>query len=436
MVSLQIISKVLASKDYSLISNNLLTEDYFPEYTLEYNFIKNHYEEYNQVPDKATFLSKFPDIELVEVQESDTYLVDAIREEYLYGKLVPVIQQAAKLLQSDSNAACEYLLNTMQNTTPNYKIGGVDIISQAKERHAEYLDRKQHQDTWYYNTGFKELDNLIHGIARKEELVVIVARINNGKSWILEKICEHILKQGANVGYISPEMSANSIGYRFDTLHANFSNSGLMWGSDTVNDTEYTNYINDLTANSRYKFIVSTPKDFDRRITISKLRKWKEQNNLDVIAIDGITYLSDERAERGDTLKDKLTHISEDLMSLSVEMNIPVLVVAQSNRMGVREEDTDDTPDLDNIKDSDGIGANASKVISLKQINEVLDLHVKKQRFGPVGGKLKYNWDIDTGNFNFIQECDRSERPSRNEDKPNRRDKGERRRTENAEDVF
>ena len=42
MIALQIISKVLNTKDYSIVSNNLLTEDYFIGYESEYNFIKNH----------------------------------------------------------------------------------------------------------------------------------------------------------------------------------------------------------------------------------------------------------------------------------------------------------------------------------------------------------------------------------------------------------
>ena len=44
MIALQIISKVLNTKDYSIVNNNLLTEDYFIGYEAEYKFINNHYE--------------------------------------------------------------------------------------------------------------------------------------------------------------------------------------------------------------------------------------------------------------------------------------------------------------------------------------------------------------------------------------------------------
>ena len=417
MVSLQIISKILATKDSSILEDNLLTRDYFVGYENEYDFIIQHEKDYGDVPDKATFLSKFPDVELVEVTESDRYLVDTIREEYLYYKSVPVVQKIAELLKTDSNAAAEYMIHAVKELQPTYRLGGTDIISQAEERYKQFIDRKENQDEWFFTTGFEELDDLIHGIQREEELFVIFARTNQGKSWVLEKICTHIWEIGFNVGYISPEMGANSVGYRFDTLHQNFSNRGLMWGKDDIDEEEYLKYINTLKT-TKNQFVVATPVDFDRKITITKLRNWVKEHKLDILAIDGIKYLSDERYKRGDNLTTSLTNISEDLMALSIELHVPVLVVVQSNRSGVVAEDEDETPDLESIRDSDGISHNASKVLSLRQTKDgVLKMGIKKSRFGSVGGKLNYHWDIDVGEFEFIPAEDDAEPVERTEKK-------------------
>ena len=417
MVSLQIISKILATKDSSILEDNLLTRDFFVGYENEYDFLVQHEKEYGAVPDKATFLSKFPDVELVEVTESDKYLVDTIREEYLYYKSVPVVQKIAELLKTDSNAAAEYMIHAVKELQPTYRLGGIDIISQAEERYKQFKDRKENQDEWFFTTGFEELDDLIHGIQREEELFVIFARTNQGKSWVLEKICTHIWEIGFNVGYISPEMGANSVGYRFDTLHQNFSNRGLMWGKDDIDEEEYLKYINTLKT-TKNQFVVATPVDFDRKITITKLRNWVKEHKLDILAIDGIKYLSDERYKRGDNLTTSLTNISEDLMALSIELHVPVLVVVQSNRSGVVAEDEDETPDLESIRDSDGISHNASKVLSLRQTKDgVLKMGIKKSRFGSVGGKLNYQWDIDTGEFVHIPAEDDAEPVERTEKK-------------------
>ena len=419
MVQLQIISKILSTGKNDIIEDNLLDESYFVGYEEEYKFIQEHLRQYGNVPDKATFLSKFPEIELVEVSETDRYLVDTIREEYLYYQSVPVIQKAAELLKTDSNAASEYMVHALQALQPNYQLGGVDIISDAQSRFEQFKERKEHQEEWFFTTGFEELDDLIHGIQRQEELFVLFARVNQGKSWVLEKMCTHVWELGMNVGFVSPEMSANSVGFRFDTLHKNYSNRGLMWGKKDIEDTEYQEYIKTL-KNRNNRFIVATPLDFDRKITVTKLKNWVRQYKLDLIAIDGITYMSDERSQRGDNKTTTLTNISEDLMSLSMELKIPILVVVQANREATKDKENDNGPDLEHIRDSDGIAHNASKVISIRQRKEnVLELCVKKQRFGAVGGKLNYAWDIDTGQFTFIPTYDnnssnqQTERPDR-----------------------
>ena len=113
--------------------------------------------------------------------------------------------------------------------------------------------------------------------------------------------------------------------------------------------------------------------------------------------------MTDERYRRGDNKTTTLTNISEDLMSLSMELKVPILIVVQANRGGVAQEDTDGTPELETIRDSDGISHNASKVISIRQTKDgILKMEVKKQRFGAVGGKLNYQWDINTGTFSWI----------------------------------
>ena len=231
-----------------------------------------------------------------------------------------------------------------------------------------------------------------------EEFIVLFARTGNGKSWVLVKSMEHAWSIGKNVGYISPEMSPDKIGYRFDTVHNNFSNTALVRGDKSIiSENEYSNYF-DILSKRENKFLVSTPKDFNNKITVSKLRNFVISNNLDILAIDGITYMSDERAKRGDNKATMLTNISEDLMGLSCELKIPILVVVQSNRGGVEK----DTPDLEDIRDSDGISHNATKVISLSKKEDALVMKIKKHRDGKVGDKLTYLWDVDKGEFRWI----------------------------------
>ena len=399
MVELQILSQVLNTHSIAILEENQLTIDYFPTYSEEYTYIMKHVDDYGNVPDKLSFLSEFQDFEIVEVTENESYLVDKIREEHLYYKSVPVVQNIANLLKTDANQAAEYMIQAMKDLEPNYKVGGVDIIQKATERLDAYIDRRDNQENWYFTTGFQELDDIIHGINRAEELFVIYARTNQGKSWVLEYICTHIWEIGFNVGYVSPEMGALSVGYRFDTLHNHFSNKHLTWGNKDLNESEYSDYVNKL-KDHKNKFIVATPLDFNNHMTISKLKNFIKQHKLDVLAIDGITYISDERGKRNDNKTTSLTNICEDLKTLNMELKVPILLVVQANRSGAVDKDSDDLPELESIRDSDGIAHNATIVVAVKQNSDgVLTLQIKKQRNGRVGDKISYNWNPDVGEF-------------------------------------
>ena len=143
--------------------------------------------------------------------------------------------------------------------------------------------------------------------------------------------------------------------------------------------------------------------------------------------------MTDERYKRGDNLTTSLTNISEDLMTLSNDVGIPIIVVAQANRGGVKDDDTDGTPELDTVRDSDGIAQNASKVLSIRQKKDsILEIGVKKQRFGPVGGKLLYHWDINRGDFDYIH----AENDARPREQKTEAIQRERKRYHDNTDVF
>ena len=400
MVQLQILNKILLSKDFSIIRNNDITVEFFdPPYDTYFNFINNHYLKYGNVPDKETFISKFSEFQLVEVTESDNALVDILFEEHLYNKMEAVINIVANKATENSNDAVEYLKAQLPSLNVRTHRSYTNIIKQADERLKEVEDKQNSEKSWFIPTGFPELDNVVNGWSRGEEYVVIFARTGQGKSWVLVKAATHAWEIGYNVGYISPEMSPNRIGYRFDTNYSHFSNSELLTGR--VDIQQYKDYITSLKQKEN-NFAVATPADFDKRITVSKLRNFVKDNNLDMLCIDGITYMTDERATNRDNKSTTLTNISEDLMLLSVELKIPILVVVQSNREGAKSDEERGTPDLENIRDSDGISHNATKVISLRQVGPGLEMGIKKNRDGSTNVRLVYTWDIDTGIYTYI----------------------------------
>lgn len=403
MIQLQILNKILVTGSVGIVQNNAITVDYFMGYEDEYNFIIDHYEKYGNVPDDETMLAEFNDFEFLEVNEGNSYLIDKISEEYLYNNLVGVAQKMVEYMKEDASEAVEYLRGELPRlqTTQNY--GSVDIVSEADLRFTEYLDKRNNPTSWKMGTGFDELDDIIGGLNRGEELMVLFARTGMGKSWVSLFMGKSVWENGDRVGYMSPEMSPSRIGFRFDTLVENFSNRALIMGNttETEDNLSYADYIKDLKTDE-VPFHVSVPADFHRKVTVSKLRNYIMEKKLDLLIIDGIKYMTDERGRKGDNMTTRLTNVSEDLMQMSVELKVPIIVVVQSNREGVKGDGQDGTPELENIRDSDGIAHNATKVLSIRQTGDGLEIGVKKNRDGATGGHVVYAWDIDHGKFDFI----------------------------------
>lgn len=101
---------------------------------------------------------------------------------------------------------------------------------------------------------------------------------------------------------------------------------------------------------------------------------------------------------------------------------------------GVRADDNEEAPDLENIKDSDGIAANATKVIAIRQkaSEGTLQLCIRKHRDGATGQTLLYNCDFNTGHFTYIPSNDDGLNPNRRNEKINNIKKE----FKDVEDVF
>ena len=81
MIQLQFLNKLIKTKNASLLTVNNLNHEFFSDYINEYRFIQSHLDQYGTIPDVETFVNKFPDFDVLEVGETDKYLLDALYED-------------------------------------------------------------------------------------------------------------------------------------------------------------------------------------------------------------------------------------------------------------------------------------------------------------------------------------------------------------------
>jgi hypothetical protein len=89
---------VLDTQDSSLIVINNLNDEYFSDYLGEFKYIKTHLDTYGNIPDKASFLSKFPNFDVLSVTESDSYLIDELYQDRNKRFLAKTFNNVRKLL--------------------------------------------------------------------------------------------------------------------------------------------------------------------------------------------------------------------------------------------------------------------------------------------------------------------------------------------------
>lgn len=409
MIEQSLLCKLLEAPDLEMLHSHGVTAEMFLTCKDEVNFILNHFNQYKQMPDKVTFLSKFKDFQMLQVDESIEYLVYKLKEAFTYTKIVPIIQTASDKVREDSIKAIEYIKAELENLTKEVPVSankdGYDIITNAKDRLAEYKKRCEHKGMIGIPTGIPKLDEITNGWLWGEELVVITGRTNVGKSWIGEYFPTVAWNLGYKILFYSGEMSREMMGFRFDTLNKHFSNMGLLNGAGTLGnkpDTDggkylqedYENYISQLSQKSG--FIVVTPDDFGgRKPNSDEIKALAVKHEADMIVIDQLSLMSDKR--RADTPRIAYNNISEDLFLMSKELKKPVILLAQANREAVKNRKKGESPELHDLAESDGVGQNATRVLSLSVIDGTLKISVKKNRYGINNKEVLMIWDINTG---------------------------------------
>lgn len=400
----QIINKILQTKDYSFITLNNLTVEYFFNYKAEYEFIKTHYDTYHTVPDRLTFLNNFPDFVIQDVNEPDNYLIEQLYNDYNQSYLASRFNGIKKLLEADDTAgATKFFLESVEKLHIGSALRCTDIMSDTS-RYERYLDMIANQSKYFISTGFPELDKIITGIDRRNENMVIAARTGVGKSWLLLAMAAAASRQGLTVGIYSGEMSVDKVAYRIDTLIGNIDNKKISRGELFYKD-HYKNYLDSLKCSKYGPIKVLTPNDIAGPATVNALQAFVEKEHLDILFIDQYSLLED--TSKAKVAHEKVANISRAVKNLQVLKQIPIISVSQMNRT----KNEDKTQDASQIALSDRIGQDATIILMLdKQESEdpahkgshKVSLNLVKSRDGGDGRKLDYLWDFNTGIYKYI----------------------------------
>ena len=402
-IELQVISKILASDNEQEVDALCAFDpSYYSIFKPQIEFILNHRAKYGEPPDMFTFQSEFPDITLVAVSESLKYITDAMRKNKQHIILTETFNKLKDLGQGDVSSAWMYLQNQCDRVARLDGNRPMDIIKDAQIR-ADQVAAYAKQSR--IPTGFAEIDKLMYGgLSTVEELVVLIARTNTGKSWVCTKMMESAQKHGFPTLVYSPEMQASFLATRFDTWRGGgkFANSDLFRGKYSE---EYKMYIRELAQEETSVYVVEDKDISEGVVNVTVLKNMVKRYGIKLLMIDGLSYMEDEK--RSDRDHEKYKNICASLFQLSKEFGCAVVLTMQANRETKENKDEKGVPfpSIENAEGSDHPARIATQVFSMRQIfdKHVLDIRLEKSRNAanqkPI---LSYSWEVNTGRMEYL----------------------------------
>ena len=399
-VEKQIINRILKTRDISWLRG----KPYYDNYDLwkvdreYYEIIKEHYDKYGEVPSVVSFLEqcglhKLPDFEYSDVTDSVEYLLNTMDDDTTYSIMAPKINGLNPYFSGDQRVLYDKF-REVTKCVGDY-IDSLGVNKQYGTDLAEYDPFAPDDESNYMPIGFSEIDDYTKGLDSDGELVGIIAKTNQGKTWILLQMAYAAYSAGKNVLIINTEMSKKQVMQRIVTLATHVSNTEIKECRVSKEDIE--KYKNIVKSHENRLTVVDLA---ELNPTVSTIEMLISNYRCDAVYIDGISYVRP-NVDKEEKSYQTLQNVSLALSEVAMKTKTPIVVTVQANR----DKGATDTlpPSMDDISGSYAINFVCTKVFTFERFGNEIKILLAKSRTSGVGTIWTYDWDIDHGIFRHIR---------------------------------
>lgn len=181
------------------------------------------------------------------------------------------------------------------------------------------------------STGLQELDQMIAGL-RPGNLFVVAARPGMGKTSLMLKIAGDIcMNQNVPTLIFSGQMTVSEIMQRLVFERAGVPPAPFYQGNPLTKEDVHAIQLAVLEWISA-KLSVDDTRGLSIETLSAKARRAKQEDNIGFIAIDCLQSLRSDSPQAQVSREREVAEISAGLKSLALELEIPILVLANLNR--------------------------------------------------------------------------------------------------------
>ena len=254
-------------------------------------------------------------------------------------------------------------------------------------------------------TGYYDFDNMTRGL-QKKQVIIVAGRPGCGKSaFALNVALNAAIREKKSIAFFSLEMGAEEIIKRMFGCVGKLDGDVLKTGK--LKSSDWKKWNEAMSELSDTKFFI----DDSGGLTVSeirrKCRKLKNSDDgLDLIVIDYLQLLSSSAKYAGQRVQE-VSEISRDIKKLAMELDIPVIALAQLSRSVEQRKGGDNKPKLSDLRESGSIEQDADIVLFLHSddygkydgnVNRKIELLVAKHRAGSTG-TVNLLFKMNTGSF-------------------------------------
>lgn len=265
-------------------------------------------------------------------------------------------------------------------------------------------------------TGYYDFDEMTRGL-QKRQVIIIAGRPGCGKSaFALNVALNAAINNKNSVAFFSLEMGAEEILKRMygcvGKIDGDILKTGKFKNTDWKKFNEATSQLSDT------KFFIDDTAGISVAEIRRKCRKLKNSDaGLDLVVIDYLQLMSSSNKYAGQRVQE-VGEISRDIKKLAMELEIPVIALAQLSRSVEQRKSGDNKPKLSDLRESGSIEQDADIVLFLHSdeygkydgnINRKIELLVAKHRAGSTGS-VDLVFKMNTGSFdNFYNKEEKDE---------------------------
>ncbi len=377
--------------------------------------------------DKSKNLSKVGGVEYItEIIDSVpntanlSYYINIIYEKAVLRNLI----DKANKIQEDCYDETDSVVNIVENAERNILSVYNDRLGKDIKKIQDILpDMQKYMETLSENkgeltgvrTGYYDFDKMTNGLQPKQ-VIIIAGRPGCGKSAFALNIgLNAAIHDHKSIAFFSLEMGAEEIIKRMFGCVGKIDGDVLKNG--IVKNTDWKKWNEAMSELSDIKFYL----DDSGGLTVSEIRRKcrklkNSEDGLDLIIIDYLQLLTSSSKYSGQRVQE-VSEISRDIKKLAMELNVPVIALAQLSR-SVEQRKDDKQPKLSDLRESGSIEQDADMVLFLHSdeynkytgnVNRPIQLLVAKHRAGSTGS-VNLIFKMNTGSFdNYINKEEENE---------------------------